>query len=92
MHGKRWFAIEPLPGQYDQRADSALQALNLLAIDDPELSLTTGKLLILDDEISEQQFQAIQNYYINPLEMRIKDMSQLISTQQNCKPYTITDL
>ena len=82
LQGKRWFATEPLPGQYDQRADSALQALNLLAINDPELTLTTGKLLILDDEINEQQFQIIQNYYINPLEMRIKDMSQLVSTQQ----------
>ena len=52
----RYFAVEPLPGQYDQRADSALQALNLLSINNPKLTLTTGKIIILDAELNDDSF------------------------------------
>jgi phosphoribosylformylglycinamidine synthase len=72
-----WFAVEPLPGQYDQRADSALQALNLLAINASDLAVTTGKLLIFDQELSSAQLEQIKHYYINPLEMTSKDLGVL---------------
>lgn len=76
IHNK-WFAVEPLPGQYDQRADSATQALNLLGINNDDLVVTTGKVIILDANISDIQLQQIKNYYINPLENRIKNLSSL---------------
>lgn len=72
-----WFAVEPLPGQYDQRADSALQALNLLAINANDLAITTGKILIFDQELSSAQLEQIKHYYINPLEMTNKDLDVL---------------
>ncbi len=72
-----WFAIEPLPGQYDQRADSALQALNLLAINAPDLAVKTGKLLIFSQELTSDQLEQIKRYYINPLEMCAKDLNVL---------------
>ncbi len=74
---QNWFAVEPLPGQYDQRADSALQALNLLAINHPQLSLTTAKLIILDGNLNVEDFERIKDYYINPLEVREKDLTTL---------------
>lgn len=73
----RWFAIQMLPGQYNQRADSALQALNLLNISSPNLSVSTAKILIFSDQLTSEQLQQIQNYYINPLEYELKDMNVL---------------
>lgn len=72
-----WFAIEPLPGQYDQRADSALQALNLLAIDDANLAVKTGKLLIFNEALTLEKLEQIKRYYINPLEMCSKNLDLL---------------
>ncbi|RTL00942.1 MAG: phosphoribosylformylglycinamidine synthase, partial [Proteobacteria bacterium] len=76
IHNK-WFAVEPLTGQYDQRADSAEQALKLLGITNNNLTITTGKLIIIDDEINATQLAQIQNYYLNPLENRIKNLAVL---------------
>lgn len=76
IHNK-WFAVEPLAGQYDQRADSAEQALKLLGITNNNLTITTGKLIIIDDEINATQLAQIQNYYLNPLENRIKNLAVL---------------
>lgn len=73
----KWFAVEPLPGQYDQRADSAIQALNLIGINHSNLQLTTGKVIILSSDLTSEQLIAIQNYYINPLETKLKDLSVL---------------
>ncbi len=73
----QWFAIQMLPGQYNQRADSALQALNLLNISSPNLAVTTAKILIFADPLSPEQLQKIQDYYINPLEYELKDLTVL---------------
>lgn len=79
---QNYFAIEPIPGQYDQRADSALQSLNLLSINNPELSVTTAKVIIIDDVLSDKELQAIKKYCINPLEMREKDLSIFENNQE----------
>lgn len=77
LSANTWFAIEPLPGQYDQRADSALQALNLLAINDANLAVKTGKLLIFNEALTLDQLEQVKRYYINPLEMCSKDLNLL---------------
>ena len=82
LENSRHFAVEPLPGQYDQRADSALQALNLLSINNPKLALTTGKIIILDAQLNDESFNAIKHFYINPLETQEKDLSQLVNHEQ----------
>ncbi len=65
----RIFAMEYLPGQYDQRADSAAQCLQILTQKErPEVK--TAKLLVLSGDISDADFERIKSYCINPLESR----------------------
>ncbi|MDC7220109.1 MAG: phosphoribosylformylglycinamidine synthase [Spirochaetales bacterium] len=68
------FAVEALPGQFDQRADSAAQCMKLLH---PhwEGHVKTGKMVILEGKLSDEDRSRIENYFINPLEMRYKDLS-----------------
>lgn len=65
----RVFALEYLPGQYDQRADSAAQCLQILSQKERP-KVVTAKLIILSGEISDSEFEKIKTYCINPLESR----------------------
>ena len=67
-------AVEALPGQFDQRADSAAQCLKLLH---PHWDgrVKAGKLLVLEGNITDAERSRIEGYFINPLEMRHKDLS-----------------
>lgn len=66
---ERVLAIEYLPGQYDQRADSAAQCIQILAHRErPEVRV--AKLIVFTGDISETEYQKIKNYCINPLESR----------------------
>jgi phosphoribosylformylglycinamidine synthase len=65
----RLFAMEYLPGQYDQRADSAAQCVQILTQGErPEVA--TAKVVILEGEISDEEFSRIKAYLINPVEAR----------------------
>lgn len=75
------FAVEYLPGQYDQRADSAVQCLQIIEQNDGS-SLASAKVIILNGEISDEQFMAIKKYYINPVEAREADLLKPNSLQQ----------
>ena len=71
----RVFAIEYLPGQYDQRADSAAQCIQLLTAGDrPEV--LSAKVIALKGEISDNDFEKIQSYLINPVESRSASMDK----------------
>jgi phosphoribosylformylglycinamidine synthase len=63
----RVLAIEYLPGQYDQRADSAAQCLQILAQRERP-AVKVAKLLIFTGNLSKTEFQRIEAYCINPLE------------------------
>jgi len=63
------FAIEYLPGQYDQRADWAAQGIQVLTQQEPP-TVVTAKVLILEGDISEQELATIKQYCINPVEAR----------------------
>jgi phosphoribosylformylglycinamidine synthase len=63
----RVLAIEYLPGQYDQRADSAAQCLQILAQRERP-AVKAAKLLIFTGTLSEDEFQRIESYCVNPLE------------------------
>ena len=78
LEGKTYIAYECLPGQYDQRADSAQQCLMLLN-NKQDVVIKSGKIVILDGSVSEEELIAIKNYLINPVEMREKDLSVLIN-------------
>lgn len=73
LEGKTYFAVEFLPGQYDQRADSAIQCVQLLTGND-EVRVKSSKVIILEGITSEEDIEKIKQYYINPIEMREKDL------------------
>ena len=67
--GVKHFAIEYLPGQYDQRADSAAQCIQILTQGEPPAVLS-AKLILLYGDISEDEFQMIKGYCINSVDSR----------------------
>ena len=77
--GKKYLAVEYIPGQFDQRASSAVDCVHLI---DPEadVEIRSSRLLIFDDTISNEEMAKIRHYYINAVESREKDLSLL---QQN---------
>ena len=72
--GKNYLALEFLPGQYDQRSDSAEQCLMLLN-NKEGVEIKSGQLLVFNGTINN--FEKIKNYLINPIEMREKDLTRL---------------
>jgi len=67
--GVKYFAMEYLPGQYDQRADSAAQCIQILTQGEPPAVLS-AKLILLYGDISEDDFQTIKGYCINSVDSR----------------------
>ena len=76
LSGKTYVAFECLPGQYDQRADSAEQCLMLLN-NKQDVVVKSGRVVILNGNITNQELKEIKAYLINPVEMREKDLSIL---------------
>jgi len=71
----RVVAIEYLPGQYDQRADSAAQCVQILTHGEiPKVKV--AKLVVLDGEISDSEFERIKVYLINPVESQEASMEK----------------
>ena len=62
-------AVEALPGQYDQRADSCAQCIQLQSGVERPL-ITSAKVYLLLGNLSEQDMGKIRNYLINPVECR----------------------
>ncbi|MDE7280263.1 MAG: phosphoribosylformylglycinamidine synthase, partial [Ruminiclostridium sp.] len=67
--GQRIFAVEFLPGQFDQRADSAAQCIQMLCQGDRPV-VKYAKLYILSGNISDEEFGRIKHYLINAVEAR----------------------
>ncbi|MBR7179426.1 MAG: phosphoribosylformylglycinamidine synthase [Oscillospiraceae bacterium] len=63
------FAVEPLPGQFDQRADSAAQCIQIISQGERPL-VRTAKVYILTGELTDDEITAIRKYVINPVECR----------------------
>lgn len=76
LSSKQYLAYEYLPGQYDQRADSAMQCLMLLN-NKQTVRIHSGTLLVFGCKLDQSQYDAISAYLINPVESRIKDLSLL---------------
>ncbi|MFY9263711.1 MAG: phosphoribosylformylglycinamidine synthase [Actinomycetaceae bacterium] len=68
--------VEQLPGQYDQRADAAEQALGLLQ-PDSVARIYSSQVYVLAPPPTPAAFETIQNYLINPVETRVKKLDQL---------------
>lgn len=67
--GATTFAVEYLPGQFDQRADSASQCIQIISKGDRPL-IRTAKIYVLYGDITEKQLADIKKYIINPVESR----------------------
>ena len=62
-------AVEYLPGQFDQRADSAAQCIQIISRGDRP-TVRTAKIYILDGKLTDADLSAIKKYVINPVEAR----------------------
>jgi len=71
LTAKKYVAVEYLPGQFDQRASTAVDCVKLI---DPtaEIRIKSSKLLIFDDNISDSDIEKIKKYLINTIESREK--------------------
>ena len=63
------FAVEYLPGQFDQRADSCAECIQLISGGDRP-SVLSAKVYLLDGDVSGEALAAIKRYVINPVESR----------------------
>ena len=67
--GDRVFSVEYLPGQFDQRADSAVQCVQFLAADAKPI-IKTATTYCLSGNITDDEFASIRSYCINPVDSR----------------------
>ena len=63
------FAVEPLPGQYDQRADSAAQCIQIISQGNRP-TIHTAKVYVLSGDLTAEQIAAIKKHVINAVESR----------------------
>ena len=86
------FAVEYLPGQYDQRADSASECYALLTAG-KRIEVKTAKVIILKGNLSEEEVQKIKHYYINPVDSREVDIysKELLSELEDPKDVEIVN-
>ncbi len=68
-NGEKVFAIEYLPGQYDQRADSAMQCIQIISQKEKPI-IAVAKIIALEGNITDEDFEKIKNYCINPVDSR----------------------
>ena len=86
LEGKKYIAVEYIPGQFDQRASSAVDCVHLI---DPaaEVEIKSSRLLVFDDDTDEDTLARIRHYFINPVESRPKDLGVLsLSEKADVKP------
>ncbi len=72
--GDMVFGMEYLPGQYDQRADSCEQCIRLLSPDSDPI-VRTAKIIVLSGNLTQNVFEKIKAYCINPVDSREADLS-----------------
>ncbi|VGS01719.1 phosphoribosylformylglycinamidine synthase [Streptococcus pyogenes] len=75
-----FFAIEALPGQFDQRAASSQEAL-LLFGSDSQVKVNTAQLYLVNKDIAEAELEAVKNYLLNPVDSRFKDITLPLEEQ-----------
>ena len=78
--GVATFAVEFLPGQFDQRADSASECIQLISQGERP-TVRSAKVYILDGDLSDEDIEAIKRYVVNPVEARLASLDM---------PHTLT--
>ncbi len=75
------FSVEYLPGQYDQRADSAEQCVKLLN-ENEEPMIRTATTYVIEGEVSKEQLEAIKKHCINPVDSRETGMEKPLTLEE----------
>ena len=65
-----FFAVEYLPGQYDQRADSASQCIKLMNAE-ADATVKFARVIILEGDLNDQQVETIRSYCVSPVDSQI---------------------
>ena len=73
--GEHVFAVEFLPGQFDQRADSAVQCVKLLR-EDEDVEIKTATVYAIEGSLTDSQLESIKNFCINPVDSREAKMDK----------------
>ena len=79
---EREFSVEYLPGQFDQRADSAVQCVKLLN-EEAEPVIQSATTYVVKGEITDKEFEEIKAYLINPVDSREADKDKPETIVQN---------
>ena len=80
--GNAIFAVEYLPGQFDQRADSAAQCIQLISACERPL-IKTAKVYVLYGDITDADVDAVKKYVVNPVESRLASLDEYATLKQN---------
>lgn len=75
------FAIEYLPGQYDQRSDAAAQCIQILSQKNPPI-VRHAKLIILNGTLTKKEVETIKNFCVNPVDSRLAALEKPLSLKQ----------
>ncbi|MBQ4145642.1 MAG: phosphoribosylformylglycinamidine synthase, partial [Clostridia bacterium] len=78
------FAVEYLPGQYDQRADSAAQCIQIMSQGERP-TVKTAKVYMLFGNITDVEIAQIQKFVINPVESRLASLDKLDTLDIECE-------
>lgn len=78
IENKKVFAIDYLPGQYDQRADACVQCFQLLS-NEKNIKVKYAKLYVINSEVSDNDLIKIQNHLVNPVDQRIASLDKINS-------------
>ena len=73
--GARVFSVEYLPGQFDQRADSAVQCVQFLD-ENAQPIIRSATTYVIEGDITEEEFEAIKHHCINPVDSRETGMEK----------------
>ncbi|MDE6866693.1 MAG: phosphoribosylformylglycinamidine synthase, partial [Muribaculaceae bacterium] len=74
--GRPYLAVECLPGQFDQRAASARECVNLLE-PDADVEISSATMMVFDDSVGPEELEKIAKYTINAVESREKNLDLL---------------
>jgi len=89
---ERVFAVEYLPGQFDQRADSCEQCIQILRQGE-RCRVRNARIYIIKGEISDAEFDKIKSYIINPVESREASLEKVKTLDTNYEiPTTVETL
>ena len=73
--GSRIFSVEYLPGQFDQRADSAVQCVQFIKEDEMPV-IKSATTYVIEGSITDEEFEAIKSHCINPVDSRETGMEK----------------